>query len=59
MLASNSLSAQTNNDKDRMLDRFLTYVRIESQSTYPDDPMKELCLRIVDEVAKLKKSINN
>ena len=41
MVTGGTLSAQTNNDKERMLDRFLAYVRIESQSTYPDDPEKE------------------
>ena len=38
-LASNKATAQKNNavEVQAMLDRFLSYVKIESQSTYPDD----------------------
>ena len=41
MMSAASLHAQTNAETQQMLDRFLTYVSIPSQSTYPDDPEKE------------------
>jgi tripeptide aminopeptidase len=40
-MAVANMAAQNNDETQRMLDRFLSYVRIESQSTYPDDPEKE------------------
>ena len=41
VLTMATLAAQNNNETQRMLNRYLSYVKIEAQSTYPEDPSQE------------------